>query len=146
MSGLKLLALDQDDLSIFSAHLQDSVLKVGDLAYAPKSGLFSLAVNRFVWEEAKDRAKVFERRRALLSFKRVQHVRSQGIDRNNSDAVLQLLAIKFTPKGEGPDGVVELVLAANGAIALDVECIEGQLADTGGAWETTNRPNHPLEG
>ena len=146
MSGLKLLALDQDDLSIFSAHLQDSVLKVGDIAYSPKSGLFSIAVNRFVWEGATDRAKVFERRRALLSFKRVRHVRSQGIDRANPDAVLQLLAVSFTQNGEGPDGVVELVLAAHGGIALDVECIEGQLADTGGAWETTSRPNHPLEG
>ncbi|WP_234893327.1 DUF2948 family protein, partial [Agrobacterium vitis] len=28
-------------------------------------------------------------------------------------------------------------------IALDVECIEVQLADTGGAWETTSRPRHP---
>ena len=41
---------------------------------------------------------------------------------------------------------MEFLLAGGGAIALDVECIEGQLADTGGAWETTSRPQHPLDG
>ena len=34
------------------------------------------------------------------------------------------------------DGAVELVLSAGGTILLDVDCIEVQLADTGGAWET----------
>ncbi len=145
MSGLKLLALDGDDLGIVSAHVQDAVLKTGDLSYSPKAGLFTVAVNRFVWEEAGEKARSFERRRAMLSFKRVRGVRSQGFDRRNGEAVLSLLALSFSPKGEGPDGVLELVLAGGGAIQLDVECIEGQLADTGGAWETTHRPDHSAE-
>ena len=146
MSALKLLALDTDDLSILSTYLQDCVLKVHDLDYSARSGTFLAAVNRFVWETAEPGASAFERRRAALSFKRVKAVRSRGFDRTNRDAVLSLLAIRFEQAGEGPDGTVELVLAGGGAIALDVECIEGQLADTGGAWETTSRPQHPLEG
>ena len=146
MTGLKLLALDQDDLSILSAHVQDSVLKVGYLGFTARTGVFTAAVNRFVWEEAKDKARSFERRRALLSFKRVQAVRSMGFDRGNREEVLSLLALRYTAKGEGPDGVIELLLAGGGAIALDVECIEAQLADIGGAWETTNRPEHSLDG
>lgn len=145
MSGLKLLALDTDDLGILSAHLQDSVLKAGDLGFSGKTGVFTAIVNRFVWEEAKERATAFERRRALLTFKRVQAVRSMGFDRNNRDQVLALLALKFTPKGEGPEGELELVLAGGAGIVLDVECIEGQLADMGGAWETTRKPRHPLD-
>lgn len=145
MSGLKLLALDGDDLGIVSAHVQDAVLKTGDLSFSPKAGLFTVAVNRFVWEGAGEKAKSFERRRAMLSFKRVRAVRSQGFDRSNGEAVLSLLALSFSPKGEGPEGVLELVLAGGGAIQLDVECIEGQLADTGGAWETTHRPDHSAE-
>lgn len=146
MTGLKLLALDQDDLSVLSAHLQDSVLKVGDLGFTARTGVFTAAVNRFAWEAAGEKTRSFERRRALLSFKRVLGVRSMGFDRNNREEVLSLLALRFTPKGEGPDGVVELLLAGGGAIALDVECIEAQLADTGGAWETTRRPQHSLDG
>lgn len=146
MTGLKLLALDQDDLSIISAHVQDSVLKVGDLGFGARNGVFTAAVNRFVWEGAQEKARSFERRRAVLSFKRVLAVRSMGFDRNNREEVLSLLAIKFKENGEGPEGVVELLLAGGGAIALDVECIEAQLADTGGAWETTAKPEHSLDG
>jgi hypothetical protein len=142
MTDLKLLALDTDDLSIISAHMQDAVFKVADLSFSARSGLFSLAANRFVWEKAARAAKSFERRRAALSFKRVEAVRSIGFDRTRTDEVMSLLAIRYVPKGEGPDGVVELVLAGGGMIALEVECIEAQLADTGGAWETTTRPEH----
>ncbi len=142
MTDLKLLALDADDLAIISAHMQDAVFKVGDLNFSARSGLFSLAANRFVWEKAARVSKSFERRRAALSFKRVEAVRSIGFDRSKVDEVLSLLAIRYVPKGEGPDGVAELVLAGGGMIALEVECIEAQLADTGGAWETTARPEH----
>ena len=44
---------------------------------------------------------------------------------------------------EGPEGTLELLLSADATIALDVECIEAQLADTGGAWETGLKPRHP---
>ena len=36
--------------------------------------------------------------------------------------------------------------AFRGTIALDVECIEAQLADVGGAWETAHKPRHPDAG
>ncbi len=149
MTDLKLLALDTDDLSIISAHMQDAVFKAGDLSFAPRPGLFSLTVNRFVWEKA-DRAmsgpdKSYERHRAVLGFKRVSAVRSIGFDRKGADEVLSLLAIRFVAKGEGPDGVIELVLSGSGMIALEVECIEAQLTDIGGAWGTASLPDHKAD-
>ncbi|KGD86333.1 MULTISPECIES: DUF2948 family protein [Rhizobium/Agrobacterium group] len=143
MTELKLLALDTDDLGIISAHMQDAVFKVGDVRWSPPERNFSLAANRFVWEKAGEKRKGFERHRAALVFKRVEAVRSTGIDRNRTDDVLSLLAITFTRKGEGPEGTVELVLSGTATIALDVECIEVALADIGGAWETAVRPRHP---
>ncbi|NML74933.1 DUF2948 family protein [Rhizobium sp. S-51] len=143
MTSLKLLALDPDDLSVISAHMQDAVFKVADMAFVPRSGLFTLAVNRFVWETSAEKRKSFERRRSALSFKRVEAVRSIGFDRRRGDEVLSLLTIRYRVEGEGPEGVVELVLSGGGMIALDVECIEAQLADTGGAWETSLKPGHP---
>ncbi|THF50789.1 DUF2948 family protein [Allorhizobium terrae] len=142
MTDLKLLSLDNDDLTILSAHMQDAVFKPGDVDYTPRAGIFSVAVNRFVWEKAKRKDKSFERRRAVLTIKRVQAVRSIGFDRTDKEQVLNLLALNFNQKGEGPDGTLELVCAAGATIALDIECIEVQLADVGGAWETTSRPNH----
>ncbi|WP_337184245.1 DUF2948 family protein [Shinella sp.] len=143
MDSLKLLALDTEDLSVVSAHLQDAVFKTDGLAYDARHHVFSLAVNRFVWEKAAGRGKAFERRRAAIAFKRVNAVRSIGIDRKDSEAVFSLLAVDFKPNGEGPDGTITLVMSGNASIALDVECVEVQLADTGGAWETSLKPRHP---
>ena len=143
MDSLKLLALDAEDLSVVSAHLQDAVFKTDGLAYDARHQVFSLAVNRFVWEKAGARGKNFERRRAVVAFKRVSAVRSLGIDRKDKESVFSLLAVNFAQKGEGPDGTLELVLSGNASVALDVECVEVQLADTGGAWETSLKPRHP---
>ena len=143
MDSLKLLALDAEDLAIVSAHLQDAVFKTDGLSFDARHRVFSVVVNRFVWETAASRGKSFERRRAVVAFKRVEAVRSIGIDRKDSEAVFSLLAVKFTAKGEGPDGTLELVLSGKASIALDVECVEVQLADTGGAWETSLKPRHP---
>ncbi|MCL6705571.1 DUF2948 family protein [Pseudomonas sp. R2.Fl] len=141
--SLKLMALDTDDLAIVSAHMQDAVFKVGDMSFSPKGGHFALAANRFVWEKAGGKPKSYERRRAVLNFKRVEAVRSTGIDRNRADDVQSLLAVRYHAEGEGPEGRIELVLSGGGMIVLDVECIEAQLADTGGAWEASSLPSHP---
>jgi len=34
-------------------------------------------------------------------------------------------------------------LSGTASIVLEVECIEVQFADVGGAWETTSKPRHP---
>lgn len=143
MDALKLMALDKEDLEIVSAHVQDAVFKVSGLAYSGKSGQLSLELNRFVWETAEGRGKSFERRRSLLAFKRVTGVRSIGFARKDGEKVMSLLAIQFEQDGEGPDGTVEFILSGDASIMLDVECIEVQLADTGGAWETGFKPRHP---
>ncbi|NKM53758.1 hypothetical protein CO665_28295 [Rhizobium anhuiense] len=142
MTDLKLIALDDEDLAVVSAHMQDSVFKVGDIDWSPRDAQFALAVNRFVWEGAERKRRGFERRRAAVVFKRVLAVRSLGIDRGKRDEVLSLLALRFEPKGEGPDGTVELSLSGTASIALDVECIEVQMADIGGAWEASSKPRH----
>lgn len=143
MTGLRLLALDEDDLDVVSAHVQDSVFKIADMAFEPANGQFSLQANRFVWENKATKGQPEERRRALAVFKRVRRVRSQGFNRADREKVLSLLALRFTRDGEGPEGTLELTLSGGAGIALDVECIEVLLADIGGAWETAFRPQHP---
>ena len=142
MTDLKLVALDDEDLAVISAHMQDSVFKVGDIDWSPRDAQFALAVNRFVWEGAERKRKGFERRRAALVFKRVLAVRSLGIDRGKRDEVLSLLALRFDKKGDGPEGTIELSLSGTASIALDVECIEVQMADIGGAWQASSKPRH----
>ncbi len=142
---LKLCAFDEEDLAVLSAHVQDAVLKVGDLVYLPQQKRFAVAMNRFIWEKAADgKRKAFERRRSVLTFDRVSAVRSSRIDRKRSDAVVELLAVSFE-SADTPAGKVTLVFAGGGAVQLDVEVIEARLADLGAAWATTAKPEHDLE-
>lgn len=142
---LKLIGLDTEDLDVVSAHMQDAVFKVGDLLYHPREHQFVLTGNRFVWETAGGRRKQsFERRRCVLHFDRVTAVRTLGIDRARKDDVLSLLSIRYEAGQTPPEGDVELIFAGDVSIVLDVECVEVQLADQGGAWETRFRPKHPL--
>lgn len=142
MSGLKLAALDEDDLAIVSAHVQDAVLRVADIDWQPNSRRFLMPLNRFVWETAGGVFKrSFERRRAVLHFDHVLAVRSTRVPKASADAVLNLLAVTFAPT-DTPSGTIALAFAGGGEIRLDVECVEARLADLGAAWSTDHRPQH----
>ena len=148
MNELKIAALDADDLLIVSAHLQDAIVRPVEASLDRKTQTFVMPLRRFVWEKKKrwlGRARG-ERRLAALSIARVSAVRSTGIDQLAEETVLNLLAIRFTPKAENddPSGTIELTFSAGAAIALDVECIELRLADLGAAWQTESRPAHDL--
>jgi hypothetical protein len=141
MDLLKLVALDEEDLKVVSAHVQDAVAGVGNIEFWKAPKLFVMPMYRFAWEVG---PRLFrrrgERRNSVLNFGRVLAVKSLGIARN-PDEVLSLLAIRFQP-AEAPAGRVELVFSGGGQIALEVECIEARLTDLGGAWEAGARPAH----
>ena len=66
MDLLKLIALDREDLEIVSAHLQDSVVKIGEVIWRPAEHRVVIALNRFDWEAAVGEIPSFQRRRAAL--------------------------------------------------------------------------------
>ncbi|MGU3536370.1 DUF2948 family protein [Methylobacterium sp. A54F] len=137
---LKLAALDPDDLTVISAHLQDAVLRAGDLTYLAAERRFVLVVRRFDWA-APDGAPP-RRRLAGVHFERVLGVRTRGIrPGQDADAALSLMAVTFEP-GDAPSGCVTLVFSGGAAIRLDVECVEVLLKDLGPVWEADSRPRH----
>lgn len=149
MEHLKLVALDAEDLEIISAHLQDAVMRVGDMTYLPREQRFAMILNRFNWEQALElrprrRHLSFERRRTGLHFDRVRKVSTRHIDPKARDSVLELLAICFK-ENDPPGGHIELVFAGGASIRLDVECIEASLRDLGACWATDVRPAHALD-
>ena len=139
---LKLTALDADDLRVISAHLQDAVMRVGDMRYLPVENRFAVVLNRFDWESAANGAgNVFTRRRTGLRFDRVSAVKASNIRQGAPDAVLSLLAIEFEPADE-PSGFITLVFSGGGAVRLEAECIEAAMTDLGPVWGTSSRPDH----
>jgi len=137
MSQLKLMALDEEDLKVMSSCCQDAVLKIGEMNYLAGEKRFLLTLNRYVWEKGEAK----ERRRAVLHFERVNSVKVQGLERDDPELVTSLLAVIFE-EGEKPSGTIELVFAGDGAIRLDVECVEAQLADMPAAWSAQSVPKH----
>jgi hypothetical protein len=144
MDLLKLVALDRDDVNIISTHLQDAVLKVGDIRWRPGEKRVVLAVNRFDWEAAHENEPDYRRRRAALRFDRVLNLKCRNVDPKDGTAVLNLLAVEFA-ESDPPAGVVTLVFSGGAALRLEVECLEAELADLGPMWVTACCPSHAHE-
>jgi FAD/FMN-containing dehydrogenase len=150
---LRLIARDAEDLRVISALVQDAVLTGADLRLDPRRRRFSILLNRFRWESQAARGEV-ERVRAVLEFDDVRAARHQGLEARDADTVLALLAIAWEPadpeaEGEGPagPGQLTLVFSGDGAIALEVECLEVQLCDMTRPYRAPSgrAPAHSIE-
>jgi len=146
MDDLKLIAFDSEDLTTLSAHMQDAIIRVGDIAYLPRERRFVAIANRFDWKSALDNQpqskKNIKRRRTAIRFDHVSNVKLQKISRDASDAVLELLNIEFH-EDEAPAGTITLTFSGGGVIQLQVECIEAALNDLGPVWSANSIPEHP---
>ncbi len=141
MSDLKLLAVDEEDVAIISAHLQDAVVKRADMGFVPRAQRFALLLNRFDWERSvQENTRV--RRRSGLHFERVRAVQCRGMEQAQIEGVLSLLAITFLPGDDAPSGHVLLTFSGGAEVRLDVECIEATLSDLGPAWDCPSAPQH----
>lgn len=145
MDTLKLIAFDNEDLAVVSAHVQDAILSAADIAYLPADKRFVLLLRRFDWTgAASDRKGGPLRRQSALRFERVLKARYQGLEPGKAGDVLSLLAVQFTQATpDDPAGSLTFTFAGGGAVRLDVECIEAELRDLGPAWRARSRPHHP---
>ena len=126
---LRLIAQDAEGLGILAALLQDAVFPITEMRFAKTRRRFALLLNRFRWEDrAAAAGRKFERVQSLLVFENVMSVRSSGIDRQDRETILSLLHVDFVATDE-VSGVVTLVLAGDGAIALEVEALDASLRD-----------------
>lgn len=144
MSLLKLGALDGNDLAVISAHMQDAVMRVGDMKFLAKQKQFVMLANRFNWDSAAD-ADGYQRRRTGLHFNQINSARSSRIRNTDAEAIVNLLSIEFEEK-DAPSGTIRLNFAGGGVIELDAECVDVWLADQGQEWGTASKPRHDLGG
>jgi hypothetical protein len=145
---LRLRAIDAGDLPALSAHLQDAILRVGDMTFVPSRRRFVLMLNRFLWEDLSDGAgpradpkSPYRRARTAVHFDGVLSVKTQGLNLLDKDAIAALLAVKFDERDDGA-GALILLFSGGGAIRLDVECVDAWSTDIGQPWSTPNLPRH----
>ncbi|MBB5723245.1 dipeptidyl aminopeptidase/acylaminoacyl peptidase [Loktanella ponticola] len=147
-SPLRLKALDGDDLTVLAALVQDAVFPASEMRWDRKGRRFAILLNRFRWEDvdrATTRKRDFERVQSVLMIEDVIAVKSQGVDARDADMVHSLLSIAFHA-GEDGTGRLELTLAGDGAVAVDVETLEVVLRDVTRPYVAPSKhvPTHDL--
>ena len=140
--NLKLIARTEEDLRVVSAHLQDSIASVADIAHLKQNKIFLMQLNRFMWEDVeKGVFRKNKRIRTILKFENVMNVLSININQFKKDKFLDFLAIEtnITPD---KNYEMKIIFAGNSIIRVISEAIEVTLDDQGDAWNTKNKPTH----
>ncbi|TCL00468.1 Protein of unknown function (DUF2948) [Shimia isoporae] len=145
---LNLGALDAEDLKVLSTLMQDAVFPANEMQWIPSERRFAVLLNRFRWEDlkaAETRKRAVERVQSLLVIENVLHVASQGVARGDADTILSLLSVGYTA-GEDAEGVIELMLAGDGGIRLQVEALEVSLRDVTRPYSAPSKsaPKHDV--
>ena len=127
---LKLIALDADDLSVISAHVQDARVQAADIIWRQDEKRLVIGMNRLDWEQTLAGETSPRRLVAALRFDRVLACKARNIDLESPETALDLVGIEFHP-GAPPGGSALLLFDHGGALRLDVECLECELTDLG---------------
>ena len=142
--NLKLIAKTNEDLRVISAHLQDSIVSLKDIANLKKSKIFLMQLNRFMWEDVeKGVFRKNKRIRTILKFDNVIEVNSKNISQKSKDKFLDFLAIESI---QMPDNNYEmkLIFSGDSVIRVVAEVIEVTLDDQGEPWDSKNKPKHKV--
>jgi len=127
---LKLIALDDDDLAVISAQVQNARLQTADIIWRPREKRLVIGLDRLDWEQALTGQEEPRRMISALRFDRVLSCQSRNIDLATQEPMLELLGIEFSST-QAPSGNVVMLFDGGGALRLDVECLECELADLG---------------
>ena len=123
---LNFVVLDEDDLAVMSAHLQDADVAVRDMAHLTKTRRFALVVSR--QDRCGAPAGSLDRCLTGFHFECVTKVSHLGVQLEERDRLLRLVAITFSIT-EAPSGAVMLLFQDGAVIKLDVECLEAEMHD-----------------
>tara|TARA_Y100001936_G_scaffold184248_1_gene181777 strand:- start:77 stop:520 length:444 start_codon:yes stop_codon:yes gene_type:complete len=144
VKNLKLIAKTEEDLRVVSAHLQDAIVNISDIANLKNNKIFLMQLNRFMWEDVeKGVFRKNKRIRSILKFENVINANSKNIMQGKKDKFLDFLTIETK---QMPDNNYEMkiVFAGDSIIKVIAEVIEVTLDDQGNAWNTKNIPKHKL--
>ena len=142
-AALRLKALSPEDLEVISALVQDAVFPANEMSWDRSKRRFAILLNRFRWEDDARHRHGPERVQSVLVVEEAMKVQSQGIQRD-ADTVLSTLSVAFTAGDDGT-GRIEVTLAGDGAIAIDVEALEVTLKDVTRPYGAPSKsvPGHP---
>ena len=140
--NLKLIARTVEDLRVVSAHLQDAIVNINDIANLKKNKILLLQLNRFMWEDVeKGLFRKNKRIRTILKFENVINVKSRNINLAGEDKFLDFLTIETNQMIDN-NYEMKILFAGDSIVRVTAEVIEVTLDDQGEAWDTKNKPKH----
>src|ERR1044072_4498325 len=102
MDQLKFVVLDEEDLEVASAHLQDAVVKVSDVLWRPQEKRVVVALNRFDWESAQgsssDLRRTLKSRRLTCKTRWSRSPMSSGARRKSASSSRSIGSTGKAPK------------------------------------------------
>ena len=142
--NLKLIAKTEEDLRVVSAHLQDAIANISDIANLKKNKIFLMQLNRFMWEDVeKGVFRKNKRIRTILKFENVIKVHAKNINQSKGNKFLDFLTIEIKQMID-KNYEMKIVFAGDSILKIIAEVIEVTLDDRGDAWDTKNIPKHKL--
>lgn len=140
---LRLLAHDEEDLSILAAHLQDALLPLVSMVFEPKNATFTMLANRFCWEHPPidhEEGPMYHRVHSGICFKNVDKVHHRGFERTGKTRVLNLLTLQAQK-----NGAIHLVCSGDSEIRIETKKLHCHLGDLHHPWPTRKKPTHLYE-
>ncbi|MEA2884702.1 MAG: hypothetical protein QOH32_3958 [Bradyrhizobium sp.] len=105
-------------------------MQAADIIWRQAEKRLVVGMNRLDWDQTLKGETEPRRLIAALRFDRVLSCKSRNISLDAPETVLDLLGIEFHPANP-PGGSAVLMFSNGGALRLDVECLECELADLG---------------
>ena len=128
---IKLNIIDNEDIDVLSALLQDATVLVGDMGYDQDDQQFLMVAARY------DRQSSTPRRRLMgINFSHVTSLKRKGFSPSATDDVLNILAIQ----NEGT--FLKVIFSGKAEIKLECQKIQAHAVDLKEGWVTSFTPTH----
>ena len=119
----KIIAQSPEDLQIISACCSESKVKLENIKYLPKNKIFLISLERFNKESENKNEKI----NSIIKFEFIDSSKSININQNNSDVLLELMAINLIKREHSYE--ITLLFSNTRIITLTAEIIEATLED-----------------
>ena len=118
----KIIAKDPNGLQVISACCSDGKVKVDEIKFLKNNKLFLISIERLNKEKDKNK-----KIKSICKFEFIDSVKSKNIDQNDSNSILELLAINLFKVEENFE--ITLLFNKNAFITLSTEVLEIILED-----------------
>ena len=119
----KIIAQSTGDLQTISACCSEAKIKVSEIKYLSSNKIFLMSLSRMDKENENNNKKI----NSIIKFEFVDSLKSKNIDQNDTELILELIAIDIFKKKDNFE--IIFIFSRNRLITLNSEVIEALLED-----------------